>query len=480
MRSLPRSLLLSVATLSVAAVCVAAPAVAQSISGSAKPLTNLPGDQLGPSIDGDIVVYTDASAGNDDVYYVDLAVNAGSVLVAGGSGDQRLHDVDANTIVYTDDIAAGGAQVFAYDVLLGTSQPLLVTLPGEQNDPTIDGNLVAFAAVDNTGSDIGLADLAAGTTVLVTSTPEVESSPELGGRFIVYERTPFYGSSAVSVVLYDIDAAFELTLGTGMDPHTDGVSVVYAEPTVLGDYDIVLYDIASGARIVLAEPGNQTGPHIDGDVVAYDDASTTFDLDVVVHHLPSGASTRVGNGGVEILNDIDGNRVVYTSTDSGNGLDIYVFEFSVNGVPPPPTTTDPCEDASGLTLLHSASFVRERGAPTQLSDTFTNTSGKSDAVVVVRNDRCASALVDLNGENVVRPDQLDSGATCGFGIVSLQASNTLDVEMRSAPGCELTVEVYAIDETVADGAGCSQSSAGGLLPFAWLGLALLGVRRRRS
>jgi len=317
-------------------------AIAGVGDGSSIQLTDLPGDQIGPSIDGTIVVYTDASGGDEDVYYTDVTNPGVQVLVAGGVGNQRLHDVSGDRIVYTDFGSSSGSRMYVYDINAGSSTQIVVSTLGVANDPAIDGNSVAYTSQNNSSSDIGVVDLGTGLSRLITNTNEAESAPIVGGHYVVYERAPFVGSSAVRALLYDLQTDTEVDLGPGMDPHTDGTTVVFSSPTVLGDYDIVAYDIATATPLTIEEPGNQTGPHIDGDVITYDDSSSTFDLKVIIHHLPSGERKAISGTGVGILNDVSGRRVAYSESNAPNSFDIYYYEFTDNIEP-----TERLYDASG-------------------------------------------------------------------------------------------------------------------------------------
>jgi beta propeller repeat protein len=70
------------------------------IEGTATQVTNVADGQSAPSISGNIVVYTDDSIGNLVVRFIDLGPPQIDTLLAGGPGDQRLHDVDGTNIVY--------------------------------------------------------------------------------------------------------------------------------------------------------------------------------------------------------------------------------------------------------------------------------------------------------------------------------------------------------------------------------------------
>jgi MYXO-CTERM domain-containing protein len=462
--------------LSLGIILLALPATAATISGTATQVTNKAGTQTEPSISGDIVVYTDRSVDSQgDVAYVDLNVGT-EVVVAGGPGAQRLHDVSGDRIVYSD---ASTGNVYVHTISTGDTDVLDVTIlnPMLTTTPGIDGDRVVFQWIGNTTTEIGYADLATGTVALLTSTPEIEADPAVGGDIVVFERSALGGTT--EIYAYNLTTTEEWYVGAGTNPHTDGKTIVY-DAAGTSDRDVVVYDVSARSGAPLQQAGNQTDPHVEGAIVAYDDVSGT-DPDVVVHHLPSDARTSVGNGAIEELNDIDGNRVAYTSTQSGNP-DVWVFEFTVDSdpPPPPPEVPDPCEDDSELgEPIYSASFVRERGKPAVESDSFSNGSGHDQAVVVVRNERCASGLVFVNGEQIVSPDDLDANATCGSGVITVDASNDIEVELRSQPGCELTVDVFPISDVEAEAAGCAAAGPGDVWSFAWLGFALLLVRRRR-
>lgn len=458
-----------------------------SISGTSSQVTTNPAAQFDPSISGDIVVYTDRRDRNDDIYFTDLATGS-EVQVTSDPEDQRLHDVSDGRIVFTD-YSGADPQAWVYDIAMGMSAPLFAS-SYPQLDPTIDGAVVAFEAYrDGTGNaDIAIADVAAGTYTALTATPEHEGRPTIGGSLVVYERGAAPLDAASSIVVYDLTTGVETVLGVGLQPHTDGRRVAWWTGAHT-EADIVVVDTLTGASSTIAYAGAQTRPRLSDDVLAFDDNSAGSP-DVVLRHLPTGAELRIPgtSGASEFLNDIDGNRLAYTTTETGN-FDVFVFEFTVLGLEQPPVTGDPCESTSGLVEVFSEGFTRQRGEPELETRTFTfSSNGLEEGVVVIENDGCASAVISLNGEEVLAPEDLDAALQCRFTPTALAAENVLEVELRSKPGCEVTVTVYAVApiEPVEAAAApevsltCDSSSAKGTAPLAALGLLLfLGGRRRR-
>lgn len=468
---------------------LAAQADAQvTITGTSSQVTTNNAPQFDPSISGEIVVYTDRRGGNDDIYFTDLSTGS-ETAVTSSPFDQRLHDVSDGSIVFSD-FSTAVSQVWVYDVVRGMSSPI-ESSPFRQLEPTIDGSLVAFEVYDpaTNRADVALADLVSGTYTLLTTTPEHEGRPTVGGSFVVFERGPGPLSPLSEIVLHDTATGVETTLGSGLEPHTDGRRVAWRTGTS-ADADLVIIDTVDGSTVTISYAGAQTRPRLFGDVLAFDDNSLG-NPDVVLRHLPSGVEHRIVGtpGASEFLNDIDGNRLVYTSTETGN-FDIFLYEFSITGLEPPtPPTDDPCESTAGLIEVSSHTFVRSRGKPELEQASFAFPSdGLDQGVVVVRNDRCASALIGLNGEEVLFPSDFDAEMQCVSRLAPLTADNTLDVELRSKPGCEVTVTVYAVDPAVVAAAdvditalSCDSSSAGSAAPLAAFALLMLlaGRRRRR-
>jgi beta propeller repeat protein len=470
-------------SLTALALLAAAPAAAQvTITGTLSKLTNGTANQADPAIDGDLVVFTDSRNADDDIYMIDLATRT-EVQVTSGGGDQQLNDVSDGVVVFTDFGAVPLPNVVAWDS--GSGGSTVLDLPGDsQINPGIGANIVAYEATVGSDREIAVYDLDTGATQLLTSTVEVERNPAVDGGLVVFERSASIFTES-DVILYDLASNTETNLGAGRRPHVDAGRVVFDQIQLDGARDVVVYDVASGTSATYALPGDQAIAHVSGDILAFDDGPAGARV-IRLLHLPSSTVHTVSSPSTtdNFLNDVDGNRLVYTGRSATNGdLDIFLYTFTVDDGTTPPTTEDPCEDDSGLTELFSGEYVRTTGAPNDYSDSFSN-GGYAQGVAVVESD-CSAAIVELNGQRAVSPNQLDGEAGCGFGGVYLDDSNTLDVEVRSSPGCSVTITVYGVDDDVAaesslQPASCDSMNAVGNAPFAAFALLLLVIRRRRT
>ena len=458
---------------------VASPARAQ-LTGTTTQLTTNPSTQLDPAISGVLVVFTDLRNGNEDVYYVNVATMA-EVRVTTSSANQRLNDVNGITIVYTD-LSAPGPHVNAFDVT-SASSTTLTSGPTDQN-PRIDGATVVFERGVSGGADVYAVDTGTLAVTPIASAAANELNPVVSGTRVVYERRAT-SSSPGEIVLFDTSTSTETVLGDPMlddrRPDIDGDLVVWDVLTPAGDLDIMVHDLSTGLGKTLALAGNQRAAHISGRVVAFDDDSSGTS-DVMVHHVDWLITAPIAAGpGTELLNDIDGGRVVYTSNAAGN-FDIWMFEFVVE----PPTcevSDDLCVDTTGFSSVFDVSCGRATGQPVTGTHTFGATAGAG--VLVVHNNGCSSAVATLNGVEVIFPSDLNQQVTCFARDVTLAADNTLEVEVRSNPGCSIDVSILTEDECVATSttaaASCDASALGGP-PGVLCGLVFLvlaRVRRRR-
>ncbi|HEY5838211.1 MAG TPA: hypothetical protein VIT19_04180 [Pyrinomonadaceae bacterium] len=119
------------------------------------------------------------------------------------------------------------------------------------------------------------------------------------------------------------------------------------------------------------------------------------------------------------------------------------------GIPSPAATQLP----RGLFLAYGpADFVRGAGAPTSDTRTFSVLNSPTEYRLQIFNGgmnsqfgRASSAVVTVNGQKIVSPSDFNQNA----GLIERQftstATNSLTVELRSAPKSGLTVQVVGVD-----------------------------------
>src|SRR5712691_3988602 len=98
------------------------------------------------------------------------------------------------------------------------------------------------------------------------------------------------------------------------------------------------------------------------------------------------------------------------------------------------------------------SFVRATGAPTAVDRAFTVLDPTTTFTLVIHNGglnnefpRISSAVVSVNGTEVAGPRDFNQQVSVIQKAVTLQATNTLTVELRSGPGSGFTLEILGVD-----------------------------------
>lgn len=101
--------------------------------------------------------------------------------------------------------------------------------------------------------------------------------------------------------------------------------------------------------------------------------------------------------------------------------------------------------ASDVTVLGPKRYVRQPGAPTVVTDTFAAARGA--ATIEINNgtlaggSRVSSAAIVLNGRQILGPADFNQRRFNFQVPVRLEATNTLSVSIRSAPGSYLAIRV---------------------------------------
>lgn len=443
-------------------------AIAQvTISGSALRVTTDPGSQFDPAISGTVVVYTDLRNINADVYFTDLTTGV-ETRVTSGTADEQLNDISGSTIVYTQfGTGTGGGDVLSYAI--GGSPGTVAADPvSAQKNPGISGSVVAWEDTRDGNHEIYARNLAGGSAVRLTNSPQTDMDPAVSGARVAYvRRDSTAGTCHIFVTDVVTLATRQVTSGAGChgSPDISGHRVVY-HGNRDGNQDVFVYDLAANSETRIGLTGVQRNANVSGDFVAFEDVASA-NSDIRLYHVPTATlTTAVGTASNEFLNDIDGNRVAYTSDAAGH-LDIWVYEFTST------TQGGDTDDGRGkVTLCHvppgnpNAAHTISVGAPAVAAHL-----AHGDTV-----GPCAGG-----GSAAIR---LGSYTDIGVGVLSPTGSNlTVQTEVRypvAAPD-ERGTDPFAAGSTdrgegsldrSSPGYGCSSA---GRASGGWLALALLAL-----
>lgn len=328
------------------------------IAGAESRVTTAPADQFDPAVSGDIVVYTDFSGVDADVWYTDLATGTAHPVTT-APGDQQLTGVSGSGVVYTD---WNTMDVMLFDIATGQTVNLTNAAGSNALDPAIHGELVAWTDDRDGNAEIYARNLATGEERRISNDAQVDQSPEVRDGIIVWERCDGY---ACDVLAYEwaTGATRQLTAtpyASERFPAVSGRTVVfqreYGTPIRT---DIVAVNLDGGPERVLPLGEEQWGggaPHISGDFVSFNfSVSGAPGIPRIgLWHLATNVVSQVTTGlAGQYLNDIDGRRIVYSDNRNGT-LDIYLFQF----LPP----EAPVANAGLDQTVHQGSVVTLQGS----------------------------------------------------------------------------------------------------------------------
>lgn len=152
------------------------------------------GNQTNPSVDGDLVVYTDQADGSH-IRYRSLAGGPSGVVPNPHGLQHHFPSIDGTRIVFTEVGGAGANRVMVFDVARPEVPPAAAGGPGLNGRlPALGANTLVFQdlsfAAYPYGTEISVLDLATGVTTRVTDDGAVDTSPDVSpnGETIVWAK----------------------------------------------------------------------------------------------------------------------------------------------------------------------------------------------------------------------------------------------------------------------------------------------------
>jgi beta propeller repeat protein len=253
------------------------------------------------------------------------------VQVSSASSDDYPGKFDGDLLVYEADRGDGNSDIYLYNITSGNTTPV-ATGPAIQHSPAISGGKVVYSAYEvhqfnKTDTDLFIYDVASGATRQLTL-PGDQLNPRISGDLLAWQDEP-PGRSSVNVVLYDLQTMVKLKVPArtwAYSPDLSGGKVIWTDdPTGPA---IFLYDISEGTvRRVTNRTGIKGSPAIDGHRITWADTRTDY-AEIYVLDLDTGAETQVTTDDSNHFTPaISGNLVAWVDFRSGN-RDIYLYDLA--------------------------------------------------------------------------------------------------------------------------------------------------------
>ena len=299
-------------------------------------VSTAPTDDIPGKFDGHFLVYEAVRGnGDSDIFLYDIATGD-TTAVATGPAIQRSPAVSGDHVVYSayEKGAWNQSDSDLFLFTISTGETTRLTLPGDQVNPRISGNLLAWQDEPPGRSSVNLMlqDLTTGNRMKVP-TRMWAYNPDISGDQVIWIDDP----AGPVVYRYNIPGRTwsRVTNRTGILglPVLDRGRIAWADSRN-EDRDIYVQDLATGTETrVTEEDGNQFAPSISGDRVAWSDYRNE-NLDVYQYDLSQGRLSEVSTHPARQTNVQIGGCIVAWSDERNGSLDVYYQELS--GCTPPP------------------------------------------------------------------------------------------------------------------------------------------------
>ena len=299
-------------------------------------VSSTPTDDIPGKFDGRYLVYeARKGTGDSDIFLYDIATG-NTTAIATGPAIQRTPTVSGDMVVYTAYTKQGWEQTDTdlYLYRISTRATTRITLPGEQVNPRISGNLLVWQdeAPGHSSVNLMLQDLTTETRMKIPA-QKWAYSPDISGRRVIWiDRL-----DSPAIFLYDVlDRTSErVTNRTGIQgyPQIDRNRVTWAD--IRGeDQDIFVLDVVTGDETRVTEGDrNQFTPSISGDRVAWIDYRNDY-FDVYTYNLATGRLSGITDDRARQSDVQVGGCIVAWADDRNGSYDVYYQELS--GCTPPP------------------------------------------------------------------------------------------------------------------------------------------------
>ncbi|MDO8963004.1 MAG: cytochrome c3 family protein [Coriobacteriia bacterium] len=202
-------------------------------------------DQVDPDISGNLVVWVDYRSGNADIYVKDVTTGI-EAPVATGPNNQLSPSVSGEWVSWEEVPVSGGRYVYVRNVVTGR----LLAIATSSGNARLAGNLVVFEKSNAAGgTDVYAYDLVSNVYTTIANGRGTEILPDTDGRYVVWVE---YGAGDFDVISYDTVTGRRTAIAAGRgeqtSPRVAGGIVYYLDVPARGAIRVLAADAATGAR----------------------------------------------------------------------------------------------------------------------------------------------------------------------------------------------------------------------------------------
>ena len=252
--------------------------------------------------------------------------------MSSGPSDDYPGRFDGDLIVYEADHGEGDSDIYMYNITSGKTTAV-ATGPAIQRSPAIypgTGWSIQHTRFGNSTGPMPISyiyDVTTGATKRLTL-PGDQLNPRIYGDLLAWQdEAP--GRSSVNVVLYDLETQARLKVPArtwAYSPDLSGGKVIWIDDPMAPA--VYLYDIpGKTVRRVTNKTGIKSTPSLDGDRITWADTRNDY-AEIYVLDLNTGVETNVTSDDTNHFTPaISGDRVVWVDFRNGN-RDIYLYDLA--------------------------------------------------------------------------------------------------------------------------------------------------------
>lgn len=253
------------------------------------------------------------------------------VQVSGGPSDDYPGKFDGNLIAYEADRGEGNSDIYLYNITSGKTTAI-ATGPAIQRSPALSGNRIVYSSYEvrqfnRSDADLFVYDITSGATERLTL-PGDQLNPRIYGNLLAWQDEP-PGHSSVNVVLYDLGTMAKLKVPAhtwAYTPDLSGGKVIWIDDPA--GPAVYLYDIPGKAvRRVTNKTGIKGTPSLHDDRITWADTRNDY-AEIYALDLNTGVETQITSDNTNHFTPaISGDRVVWADFRNGN-RDIYLYDLA--------------------------------------------------------------------------------------------------------------------------------------------------------
>jgi hypothetical protein len=290
-------------------------------------------------------------------------VTGSPIIINTSPGNQTDPHVSGDLVAYTDENGSFGSLIRYYDFVSATHDAIVVPIGSTDQLSNVDGNHISFARQTGPNRELQVFDVTTWNTVQVGGDNSGAFSTALGGdtaAFVSGDDIKVGRISNPGGSLANLSSSAAIDSQPAVSPN--GQAVVWQECTFFSCS--VLRSTFNGAAwsspvVVANAPPMNTDPDTDGTSIAYDsDRSTSVDgSDIYFQSLSGGVDTQLSLAGAQRRPRISQGVIAFESTALGaSSADLFLYEISSNRLFQVTDTPGLDELLSDITVLADGSI----------------------------------------------------------------------------------------------------------------------------